>query len=226
MQFHRWLIFASFSLAACNPQLSVQISSGPQRFEIDSASLALPSQLRTSEGTIASVPCTQIACPSSDPIQLACTSGVCDPSPYAFEAPVGSVVDTSMLLRGVGRTLSEVSTIEIVSSAFSTSENSLTLAIPPGELFIGPESAQSTSDAGVSRFGQTGTIAAGSVGPQSLTISSEGTAALSALARSGNGRFRFFVRTSIDLAPGQAFPSGRMVGNVDLTLRVRTNVAI
>ncbi len=217
----------SFGLAGhgCSPQLAVQIASGPQAFAVDTAQLGLPTELRDPQGMVARVPC-QGTCLPTTTITLACENNVCDPAPYEVSAPVGAAIDMASLLQGVGRSLSDVSVLEIVQTALLVNANSMNVALPPARIFIGPDTATGPSDAGVSPFADLASIGAGATGAQTLTMLPSGGPALNTLGRTGNGRFRFFLRTTFDLAPGEPIPMGALEGSVNVTIRVRTNVSI
>ncbi len=206
----------------CDGTISVVFSTGPQEFEVSTASLALPTELRDASGTIASVPCGPMGmCPPSDEVTLDCNAGVCDPAPRTVSAPVGGVIDTSALLAetgDVGLNVVDSYSIEVVS--YEISLNTLTVPINEIEVFWGPEAATSIDPSqGVRPFGRIPAIAAGATTSGNVIIDGAGTAALSDFLVAGGGRLRLFARTSVDLDPGDPYPEGSVRMSVNATIR-------
>ena len=222
------LLCSSFALCTgvlttgCDGTISVVFSTGPQEFEVSTAGLALPVELRDMSGAIASVPCGPMGmCPPSDVVTLDCNADVCDPAPKTVSAPVGGVIDTEALLadtRDVGLRVVDSYTIERV--AYDITLNTLTIPTQEIEVFWGPEAATSIDPAqGVHPFGRIPAIAAGATASGDMIIDGAGTAALSDFLVAGGGRMRLFARTSVDLDPGDPFPEGSVRMSVNATIR-------
>ena len=206
----------------CDGTISVVFATGPQEFEVSTASLSLPTELRDTSGTIASIPCGPMGmCPPSDEVTLDCNSGVCDPAPRTVSAPVGGVIDTSALLAetgDVGLNVVESYSIEVVS--YEISLNTLTVPIEEIEVFWGPEAASSIDPSqGVRPFGRIPAIAAGATTSGNMIIDNAGVAELSDFLVAGGGRLRLFARTEVDLDPGDPYPEGSVRMSVNATIR-------
>ncbi|MBX3269835.1 MAG: hypothetical protein KF729_06220 [Sandaracinaceae bacterium] len=212
----------ALALSGCDGTISVVFSTGRQELEVSTASLALPTELRGGDGTIASVSCGPMGmCPPSDAVTLECVGGVCDPAPRTISVPVGGVIDADALLSEAGEVgLRVVDSYAVERVRYEVSLNTLTVPVGEIAVFWGPEAATSIDPAlGVRRFGTVPPIAAGATPSGELTIDGEGAAALSDHLVSTSRRVRFFAQTEVDLAPGDPFPEGSVRASVNATIR-------
>lgn len=221
----RTLSFAALSLvlASCDGTVSVTFSTGPQVFEVSTASLGLPNELHdTATGTIASVPCGPMGlCPPTIEVTLECVADVCDPAPKTLSAPVGSVIDVDSLLsetREVGLRTVDAYTVEAVT--YDIELNTLTMPIGEIEVYWGPRAATSIDPAlGVRRFGTVPPIAIGQTGTGQMAIDGGGSGELSDYLVSRGSSIRFFAQTTVDMDPGDPFPDGSVRVSVNATIR-------
>ncbi|MEZ4338389.1 MAG: hypothetical protein R3B82_17345 [Sandaracinaceae bacterium] len=218
----RWIL-PLVLLAGCDGTISVVFSTGPQEFEVSTASLALPTELRDdTTGTIASVMCGPMGmCPPTAEVTLDCNAGFCDPAPRTISAPVGGVIDVDSLLADAGEVgLSVVDSYSVERVAYDISLNTLTVPTNAIEVYWGPEAATSIDPSlGVHRFGTIPAIAAGETTSGDMVVDGEGVMALSDFLVRGNSRLRFFAQTMVDLDPGDPFPEGSVRMSVNVTIR-------
>ncbi len=209
--------------AGCDGTISVVFSTGPQEFEVSTASLALPTELRDdSSGTIAMVMCGPMGmCPPASEVTLDCNAGFCDPAPRTISAPVGGVIDVDSLLADAGDVgLNVVDSYSVERVAYDVSLNTLTVPTNEIAVFWGPEAATSIDPSlGVRRFGTIPAIGAGETARGDMSIDGAGVMALSDYLVAGNSRLRFFAQTMVDLDPGDPFPEGSVRMSVNLTIR-------
>lgn len=219
----RGLLALAVCASGCDGTISVVFSTGPQEFEVSTASLALPTELRDdASGNIASVPCGPMGmCPPSSEVTLDCTAGFCDPAPRTISAPVGGVIDVDALLADAGDVgLSVVDSYAVERVAYDVSLNTLTVGTNEIVVFWGPEAATSIDPAlGVHRFGTIPPLAAGATQSGNMAVDGAGVNALSDFLVAGNSRLRFFAQTMVDLDPGDPFPEGSVRMSVNVTIR-------
>lgn len=211
--------------AACDDTVVVQLQTGPQRFELDTTSLALPTVLRDdSSGVtrIASVSCEPTGlCPSADAVPITCESGICDPSPRTLSAPLGELVDIDVLAAEARGLLNRIDTIEVLEASYEIASNTLSIHVPDVEIFWGPEGATDVDPSmGVVAIGVLPAIAARTSSPGMVVLDPAGVSALSDYLVGTSRRVRLFARTRIDLAPGDEYPSGSLQASVDLRVRI------
>ncbi len=215
-----WLL-----LAACDDTVVVQLQTGPQRFELDTTSLALPTALRDeSSGVarIASVSCGPMGmCPTADEVPITCEAGICDPSPRTVSAPLGEVVDIDVLAAEARSLLNRVDTIEVLEARYEIAASTISVDLPEIEIFWGPEGATDVDPSmGVVAIGIVPAIAARTSSPGTVVLDAAGVAALSDYLVGTSRRVRLFARTRIDLAPGDEYPSGSLQASIDLRVRI------
>ncbi|MCB9593724.1 MAG: hypothetical protein H6719_13405 [Sandaracinaceae bacterium] len=218
-----WIAVLAVLAVGCDGTISVVFSTGPQEFEVSTASLSLPTELRDDmSGTIAMVPCGPMGmCPPASEVTLDCTAGFCDPAPRTISAPVGGVIDIDALLSDAGDVgLNIVDSYAVERVAYDISLNTLTVPTNEIVVFWGPEAATSVDPAlGVRRFGTIPPIAAGATTSGNMAVDGAGVMALSDYLVAGNGRLRFFAQTMVDLDPGDPFPEGSVRMSVNVTIR-------
>lgn len=217
-------------LLACDDTVVVQLQTGPQPFELGTSGLALPPALREeTEGgaRIATVSCGPMGmCPSTEEVPITCEGGVCDPAPRTISTPIGDVVDFDVLAADARSVLRRVETIEVLDARYEIAASTITIDVPEIEVFWGPEGATDVDPAtGVVRLGVAPPIPSRSSAPGSLTLDAAGVGALSDYLVGTSRRVRFFARTRIDLAAGDAYPEGDLQASVDLRVRITGSIA-
>jgi hypothetical protein len=220
-----FLLLAASSILAlatsCDGTISVTFATGPQELEVSVDTLMLPAELRDG-AQIASVPCGPMGmCPPSDVVTLSCEAGLCDPAPKTITVPVGGVIDFGVLLAEAPEVgLRSVDSYEFVSVSYDVRVNTLTNPTSPIDVYWGPEAATAVDPAlGVRRFGTVPAIAVGQTGVGQMAIDAAGTQELSDYLVGGGTRIRFFAQTTVDLEPGDPFPTGSIRVAVNATVR-------
>lgn len=215
-------ILALLVAAGCDGTVSVTFATGPQPFEVSTASFELPPELEdTSTGTIAMVSCGPMGtCPPSETVTLTCEAGLCDPAPKTLSAPVGGVIDVDALLSETRDILRVVDSYSVEEVTYDIQLNTMTVPIGEIEVYWGPEAATAIDESMmVRRFGTVPAIAAGQTGSGEMVIDPSGDQALSDFLVAGGGRVRFFARTRVDLNPGDPYPRGSVRVAVNATIR-------
>ncbi len=216
------LLLGALSLAStgCGRRITVSVSSGPIEFGFAASELGLPADWNEG-GRVAEVPCTMEGCPlasSGLPFDLGCDArDRCDPEPIVVSAPVGDVVDFDRFAEEaqVPELIASIERIDIEEATWRLSRNTLNVGLPEVEVHWGPASAASVDPAqGVMRLGTIEPIAAGAVGEGSLRLDAVGEEALSEHLLSVDRSVRFFLRTTVDVDPGEPFPAGLLRGDV------------
>jgi hypothetical protein len=212
-----WLAVSSLG---CSNTVSVDLSSGPQTFELAAGSFDVPAELvDPTTGRLMTIPCPTGVCPSTAELPLACRANVCDPEPVVVSAPVGDVIDFDVLLREGSVVLRVVETLEVTQVSYSVTPNTLTVTVPETEIFWGPEGAAGVDSPGVTLLGTMPLLPPATMQDGEMTIDANGSRAMSDYVLGPSRRVRFFARTTLDLAPGDPVPSGAATATVNLTVR-------
>jgi hypothetical protein len=180
--------------------------------------LALPDTLRDGD-VIASVPCGPMGmCPGTAEAPVTCEADLCDPAPRTISLLVGEV-DVDELAGDVGEIFDSIDTIDIDDVTYRIERNSLTVATTELEIFWGPATAVALDESmGVRRLGTMPALAAGATGEGAVVLDAAGSAAFSRYFEDVSHRFRFFVRTTVDLEPGQPWPAGELEAAVRMAI--------
>lgn len=217
-------VLSGLALGGCNNAVTVELVTGDQVFELSASAVELPTELRdssTSPATILAIDCSGTGiCPSSTELSVTCVSGLCDPGPHTVTVPVGDVVDFDELLADARSVLRYVDSIEIVEVQYSVSPNSLTIPLPDVLVYWGPEGAADITAPGVALLGTiSGVGAMSALADEQMIVDPTGAALMSDYVIDVSRRIRFFAQTTIDLAPGGPFPDGS--ATVIASMRVR-----
>lgn len=206
-------------LAGCNNAVVVELQSGAQSFELNAASLGVPTALRDDgTGTVASIDCSGTGiCPTTAEVPVSCAAGVCNPDPLTVAVPVGDPVDFQAILAEASPVIRIVDQIEIVRAEYAVSPNGLTFDLPSTEILWAPASAVSVDAA--TRLGTLPTLPAMTPASGEMAIDAAGSLALSDYILASDGRVRFFARAQVDLEPGSPFPDGIATAMVNLRIR-------
>lgn len=206
----RLLLLASLVvLTSCQSGATASFPIGVE-LRVDASELALPESLRDG-ALIASVPCGPSGmCPSTADVPVTCEADVCDPAPRTLTLLVGEI-DVDEAAGDVGEIFRTIDTIRIDDVTYRIERNTLTVPTSELEIFWGPASAVGIDESmGVRLLGTLPPLAASTTGEGAVALDAAGSAAFSQYFEDVAHRFRFFVRTTVDLEPGQAWPEGEV----------------
>lgn len=180
---------------------------------------------------VASIPCTpgpgpggdqlcQAAVPTSgagsDIVMHCSASGACDPDPVPYVEDLG-VQDFSQLASG---RVSVLDHLELVRIELTVDQNTSNVAIPAIEVRWGSESSSASQlDTTTQRLATLPMIPVGQTGDVAVTLDDAGMAALTDYLHGTSQRARFFLRSNVDLSPGQQLPSGTLAVTVGFIVR-------
>lgn len=216
------LLLLAVLAASCGDSTSATFAVGVG-VELDAADLALPSELRDGD-SIASLPCGPMGmCPTSAEVPVTCEADLCDPAPQTLTFDVGDV-DIDEEAGDVSDLFSSIDTIEILEIDYLVETNTLTLPTSDIEIFWGPAAAVDVGSPGVTRLGTLPALAAMETGEGGVILDEAGRAAFTEYFETTSHRFRFFVRTPVDLEPGQAWPAGGVAVLVRMRVRVSGSI--
>jgi hypothetical protein len=191
---------------------------------VRSSDLALPDELRDGSN-VRELACGPMGfCPSAGSVMVVCESGICDPAPTAVDIPVGAVFDFDEASSELESFFTELLAVRITSATYDVQANTLTVSLPPTEVYWGPEGATGIGSPGVTRLGTIPAITAGGLGSGEVALDAGGNAALSDYLVGTARRVRFFARTTVDLEPGGPFPAGDLTVAVELIVRAEGKV--
>jgi hypothetical protein len=212
------------ALTSCSDAGSVSVDTGELMFSVSATSLRLPTELRDGD-RVASLPCTAGTCPALDGVTFTCAADVCDPAARTISVPVGEVLDFDALAADFSTLFTVVDAIEVDAIQYVVQLNTLTVSLGELEVHWGPEGAVDIDPAmDVHRLATLPPRAARSTGMGDADIDIAGRDALSDYLVGTSRRIRLFVRTRVDLAPGDPFPEGE--ANVVVVMRVTARGAV
>ena len=169
---------------------------------------------------IASVPCVTSSCDflmAPPEFPLSCVATLCDPDPVTFSDKVADV-DFHDLAMDVA---SHVDEVELIALDYRILANSLTMGVGDMEVFWCPAGAVGVDPAmGDQPLGTIPAIAAGETGTGEMVLDAVGNQALTDYLRDMSMQVRFFVRTSVDIDPGDAWPAGDLETILTMTVKV------
>lgn len=221
------IVCAAAIVAGCDNTASVSFRTGPIPFDVSTSSFGLPAELRedTAAGPqIRAVPCGPTGmCPSStspDGITVTCEAGTCNPAARTITVPAGDVIDIDELSADLRDLFTEIDRIEVTAADYAVTLNTLSIDLPAAEIWWAPEGAIEADPAmGAHLLGTVPPAPARTTPAGQVAIDAAGSDALSEYLVGVSRRVRFFVRSRVDLEPGQAFPEGSMMATVDVALR-------
>ncbi len=212
------LFLSAFNLS-CEGTIRVTVLLVPDAMTVSLTNLAIPAELRNG-ATVANLPCQMGMCPPSAELDIRCEADVCDPAPYTVSVPAGDVIDFDEASPDLNSVVDVIDAIEISEFAYEVTENTLTVATAPIEIFWGPEGAATIEASGVHRLATVPSIPAGNTLQSTVEVDASGQAALSDHVVGTSKRLRFFARTTVDIEPGSPVPDGT------LSLRARVRVTV
>ncbi len=204
-------ILALLLLSSCSDIGTVTYETQDVELSVSSGSLEVPMALADG-GRIASLPCpTGGMCPSTAGITVTCERSVCNPAPRTITAPVGDVIDFDALLGDLSAAFVVVDAIEVSELSYTVQLNTLTIDLSEIEIFWGPEGAVDVDPAlGVHRLATIPAQQARMTSSGMGEVDAAGSAALSDYLVNSSRRIRLFVRTRVDLEPGDPLPEGEI----------------
>ncbi len=176
-------------------------------------------ELPCSPGPSGDVAC-QMLVPSSgsgsDVVMRCDAGGHCDPEPYPLVQALG-VQDFSEL---ASSRVSVLDHLELVRLELTVDQNSSNIDIPAIEIRWGTESASASAfDATTQRLATLPVIPAGQTGDMLVTLDEAGLSALTDHLHGTSQRASFFLRSAIDVEPGQSIPTGTLGVTVGFVIR-------
>lgn len=152
----------------------------------------------------------------SDVVLHCSTAGYCDPDPYPFVQDLG-VQDFSSL---ASSHVSVLDRLELARMDLTVDANTANVAVPSFEVRWGSESSSAMQlDTTTQRLATVPMIAVGQTGVIDVTLDDAGLAALTAYLHGTSKKARFFLRSNLDVNPGQPIPSGSMMVTVGFIVR-------
>jgi hypothetical protein len=189
-------------------------------FTVDSSALgvAIPG------ATVPAVPCTSqndICAQSSSGISCsgqtyACTvqcgaQGSCE---IVATAEVGTTVDVSDKVKNQ-TSASALSKVSFTRMLYRATENTLSFDTPQITIFVGPNGATKTTDAGVVKFATMPAVPKGQKPSGEVNATDQGKAALAGFVQNYSTPFKVFVKASLEFQSGDPLPQGRFTMEVN-----------
>jgi len=197
------------------------LETGWKQVSIDSAALgvAIPS------GTL--IPA--VACTKTNDICAQASAGIsCNGQTYSCnvqcsdqgsceivaDAEVGQTVDISQKVKNQ-TSATVLSKVSFSYMLFKVLENTLTFDTPQIEVFVGPNTAVRTTDAGVVKFATMDVIPKSQTPEGQLTVTDAGKASLAGFVKNYETPFKFFVKAGLRFPSGSALPQGKLTLQVN-----------
>jgi len=193
---------------------------------------ALPAQQFSQDfgsqgGTLPDVPCTTAAmCAALPKVQGA--TATCDAGKCVLVADVrgAQTVDISQSVPSQVANAKAITSVQITAVKFWAPTNSLSFDTPPTDIYVGPSSIKTESDAGAVKMGTIPTIPKGTViamsAPQAMSLTDAGRSTLAVLAQNYKTPFNVLAVGKVTIRGGQPVPSGR----IDLAVQVSVGYKI
>ncbi|NIS28920.1 MAG: hypothetical protein GWN73_02460 [Actinobacteria bacterium] len=208
-------------VTACSDVGTITYESDDVELSVGASSLEVPSDL-AEDGRIAEVSCPMGGmCPSTAALTVTCERSLCNPAPRTITAPVGDVIDFDALVGDLGDTFLVVDEILISEVSYTVQLNTFTVDLGEIEIFWGPEGAVDVDPAlGVHRLATIPMQRARMTSSGMAEVDSVGSAMLSDYLVGSSRRIRLFVRTRVDLEPGDPLPEGEIQAVARMTVDV------
>lgn len=163
---------------------------------------------------VPSIACASAAeCPMAPEINVECnTDGLCDPV-----ATTATVHMQDVDLREVMERFSVVNSIALRGVEYAVVGNTLNVDLPAVEVYWAPVGTASVDDA--VRLGSFPEVRAGETPMARVPLDAVGTAALNDHLEGVSNQFRIFLEATIDVDPGDRFPQGAVMANVQFEIR-------
>ena len=152
-------------------------------------------------------------CPMAADINVECNADdLCDPV-----ATTATVHMQDVDLREVMERLSVVDSIALRGVEYAVVTNTMNVDLPAVEVYWAPVGTASVDDA--VRLGSFPEVRAGETPMARVPLDAVGTAALNDHLESVSRQFRIFLEATIDVDPGDRFPQGAVMANVQFEVR-------
>lgn len=212
------------TLSGCDGTIDITIETPADalRFELRDTDLRLPEELRDGDG-VARLMCDDVSpCPPMlDDQSFLCVDNVCDPQVRIVVLPVGDVIDFEQINSQLRDVVGNIEAIHIDFVRYNVTQNDLNVPLDAVELAWGPAQATDLYSDGVGPFGR---ITQWSLGTNDVDLNEGGIDRLSDYLVDTSRQIRLFARTEIDLVPGQPFPAGALVTDLQLAITVTGRV--
>ncbi len=223
----RILLSALFSIGTVSCGLissdvtSIEVGLPSENFNVDTADWHV-----VANTTVPTVSCDQNCASISDQF---CSPGICSVDCNQTTNNCEGIVDIVLIndfdLATESPEYAQFASHSAISATlddvwFQIGENTLDVATPELDVFVGPMSATGPSDSGVVAVGSLPSVPAGATGKFELQISSSGRAALTQFIDDYKTPFRIIVAGTEVLNAGDPVPQGRIVGTVQATAHV------
>ncbi|MCA9578691.1 MAG: hypothetical protein R3B40_16890 [Polyangiales bacterium] len=172
-------------------------------------------QENTADGLIVpSVACSNAStCPMASGIIVECnTEGLCDPA-----ATTATIAQQDIDLREVMERFSIVNAIALRGVEYAVVGNTLNVDLPAVEVYWAPIGTASVDSA--MHLGSFPAVRAGETPMARVPLDATGTAALNDHLEAISHQFRIFLEATIDVEPGDRFPQGAVMANVQFEVR-------
>jgi hypothetical protein len=219
------LSLAAIALVGCGLVSSnitqVQVGIPAHSFSVDTADWHV-----NASQTVPTVPCSA-ACDQIS--SMFCSPGVCAVDCNDSTSNCEGIVDITLVNDfNLAQESPEYAQFASASSIkvgvddvwFQISENSLSVATPPLNIYVGPMSASKPTDAGVALVGTLPSLAVGQTGKAELQFAAGGKDALGNFMNDYKTPFRIIVDGEYLLEAGDRVPTGRLAGTVQATAHV------
>lgn len=156
---------------------------------------------------------TAADCPMAPVVNVECnTDGLCDPV-----ATTATVHMQDVDLREVMDRFSVVNSIALRGVEYAVTNNTLNVDLPAVQIYWAPVGTATVDDA--VRLGAFPEVRAGETPMARVDLDAVGTAALNDHLEGVSNQFRLFLEATIDVDPGDRFPQGTVMANVQFELR-------
>lgn len=169
----------------------------------------------TPEGIIVpSIACSNAStCPMAPGIIVECNpEGLCDPA-----ATTATIAQQDIDLREVMERFSIVDSIALRGVEYAVIGNTLNVDLPAVEVYWAPVGTASID--GALHLGSFPAVRAGETPMARVPLDATGTAALNDHLEAISRQFRIFLEATVDVEPGDRFPQGAVMANVQFEVR-------
>jgi hypothetical protein len=221
---HKFLGFA-LVLAACGlidedvtrinlsfPRHDFRIDSGDWRFvgsTLPSLACSIDCAQTAAQFCGTGGPCSASCDEATQTCQVTVTVTLINDFNLATEAPAYQRLDDQTLI-----------SVSIDDVFFDISENTLTAATPPLEVYMGPPAVSSPADVDAQLIGTIDPVAARATGQAMITFEGNGRESMSSFMNDFTTPFRVIVNGQVTLHAGDPIPMGRLVGSVQANAHV------
>jgi len=206
-------------VAACDmisDATRVNVKLPPRDFALDTSTFNLP------QGQLPPVSCTQPAdCHTSDLCPQGACTVACNTTIQECEAHVPATVKNDYDLSKDAPEYAQFASVGVVSVGvdavyFNITQNSLTVDTPELSVYAGPTTINSPTDAGAELVGTIPRVPSKSTGRVNVVFSATGQDTIKKLMDNFKTPFRVIVAGDVVVTGGDATPTGKLVGQVNV----------